>query len=275
MNMTAIQGKWQTLLKAEQDKAYMRQLNRFLHEQHKQGKVIYPKQDDVFAAFNESAFDAIKVVILGQDPYHGPEQAHGLCFSVQPQVKIPPSLLNIYKELHTDLDLEIPFHGNLLPWAQQGVFLLNATLTVEAGQAGSHQGQGWEIFTDKAIQLLNDQRQNLVFMLWGSHAQKKGAFIDETKHLVLKAPHPSPLSAYRGFFGCQHFSKANKYLIEHNIAPIDWQLYWENGITPKKLKQTFESAILNKCCLCISHNIPEKYLSTIYKGELWTWCRVF
>ena len=225
MSNTNLQGKWQELLKPELEKDYMHHLSSFLEQQCQQGKTVYPAHEDIYAAFQQSPFDDVKVVILGQDPYHGPQQAHGLCFSVQPHVKIPPSLLNIYKELHTDLGLEIPFHGNLLPWAQQGVFLLNATLTVEAGQAGSHQGQGWETFTDKAIQLLNDQRQNLVFMLWGSHAQKKGELIDKAKHLVLKAPHPSPLSAYRGFFGCQHFSKANKYLIEHNIAPIDWQAY--------------------------------------------------
>lgn len=222
--MNEIQGAWRDLLQSEQGKAYMQQLNRFLHEKRQQGKVIYPPESDIFAAFKESPFEKVKVVILGQDPYHGPGQAHGLCFSVQPLVKTPPSLINIYKELHTDLGLEIPFHGNLLSWAQQGVFLLNATLSVESGKAGSHQGQGWEQLTDRAIQQLNEQREKLVFMLWGSHAQKKGALIDETKHLVLKAPHPSPLSAYRGFFGSCHFSKANKYLIEHNIAPIDWQI---------------------------------------------------
>ena len=224
MSMTDLQGKWQELLEPELEKDYMQQLSRFLQQQRQQGKVIYPSEKNTYAAFMQSPFEKIKVVILGQDPYHGAEQAHGLCFSVQPHVKVPPSLLNIYKELHTDLDLEIPFHGNLLPWAQQGVFLLNATLSVEKGKAGAHQGQGWEQFTDCAIQQLNEQRENLVFMLWGSHAQKKGAFIDDSKHLVLKAPHPSPLSSYRGFFGCQHFSKANKYLIEHNIAPIDWDL---------------------------------------------------
>ena len=222
--MPPLHGQWQELLQPELDKDYMQQLSSFLDQQRQQGKLIYPREEDTFAAFTHSPFATIKVIILGQDPYHGPEQAHGLCFSVQPHVKIPPSLLNIYKELHSDLDLEIPFHGNLLPWAQQGVFLLNASLSVEAGKAGSHQGLGWESFTDSAIERLNDQRQNLVFMLWGSHAQKKAAFVDETKHLVLTAPHPSPLSAYRGFFGCQHFSKANEYLIKHNIAPIDWQI---------------------------------------------------
>lgn len=224
MSMIDLQGKWQELLEPELEKDYMQQLSRFLQQQRQQGKVIYPTEENTYAAFMQSPFEKIKVVILGQDPYHGAEQAHGLCFSVQPHVKVPPSLLNIYKELHSDLDLEIPFHGNLLPWAQQGVFLLNATLSVEAGKAGSHQGQGWEQFTDCAIQQLNQNGKNIVFLLWGSHAQKKGAFIDESKHLALKAPHPSPLSSYRGFFGCQHFSKANKYLIEHNIAPIDWDL---------------------------------------------------
>lgn len=224
MSGEKIQDKWLELLQPELAKDYMQQLASFLQQQRQHGKTVYPAENDTYAAFTQSPFEEIKVVILGQDPYHGPDQAHGLCFSVQPHVKIPPSLLNIYKELHTDLGLEIPFHGNLLPWAQQGVFLLNATLSVEEGKAGSHQGQGWEQFTDHAIQQLNEQRENLVFMLWGSHAQKKGAFIDEGRHLVLKAPHPSPLSSYRGFFGCRHFSKANKYLIEHNIAPIDWEL---------------------------------------------------
>lgn len=219
-----LQGKWRELLQPELDKGYMLQLSSFLEQQYQQGKTIYPAKEDTYTAFQQSPFENVKVVILGQDPYHGPGQAHGLCFSVQPHVKIPPSLLNIYKELHTDLGQEIPFHGDLLPWAQQGVFLLNATLSVEAGQAGSHQGQGWEQFTDCAIQQLNEHRENIVFMLWGSYAQKKGAFIDESRHLVLKAPHPSPLSSYRGFFGCQHFSKANKYLIGHNIAPIDWKI---------------------------------------------------
>ena len=191
-------------------------------------KIIYPHSDNTFAAFNETAFENVKVVILGQDPYHGPGQAHGLCFSVQPGVKTPPSLVNIYKELHSDLGINIPQTGYLLPWAQQGVFLLNATLSVENGKAGSHQGKGWEEFTDRAIHLLNEQKEHIVFMLWGSYAQKKGAFIDQSKHLVLKAPHPSPLSAHRGFLGCQHFSQANNYLIEHNIAPIDWQLTGSN-----------------------------------------------
>ena len=165
-----------------------------------------------------------KVVILGQDPYHGPGQAHGLCFSVQPGVKFPPSLLNIFKELEEDLGMPRPEQGCLQSWADQGVLLLNATLTVEQAQAGSHQGKGWEAFTDKAIQHLNEQREGLVFMLWGSYAQKKGQFIDTQKHLVLKAPHPSPLSAHRGFFGCGHFSQANQYLQGRGETPIDWQL---------------------------------------------------
>lgn len=224
MSNSNLRGQWQALLQPELEMEYMHKLSRFLQQQRQQGRAIYPPEEDTYSAFQHSPFEKIKVVILGQDPYHGPEQAHGLCFSVQAHVKIPPSLLNIYKELHTDLGLDIPFHGNLLAWAQQGVFLLNATLSVEAGKAGSHQGQGWESFTDRAIQLLNEQRENLVFMLWGSHAQKKGALIDADKHLVLSAPHPSPLSAYRGFFGCQHFSKANAYLAEHDITPIEWDL---------------------------------------------------
>ena len=222
--MSNIQGQWLTLLQQELDKKYMKQLLYFLQQQRQTGKTIYPTEKNIYTAFNQSPFEKIKVVILGQDPYHKPEQAHGLAFSVPHHVKIPPSLLNIYRELHTDLGLGVPSHGNLLPWAQQGVFLLNTTLSVEKGKAGSHQNQGWQQFTDYTIQKLNEQRKNLVFMLWGHHAQKKGNFINEKKHLILKTSHPSPLSSYRGFLGCQHFSKSNKYLIEHHITPINWDL---------------------------------------------------
>jgi len=172
----------------------------------------------------------VRVVILGQDPYHGPGQAHGLCFSVLPGIKVPPSLANIYKELQADLDLVPPGHGCLTSWAEQGVLLLNATLTVEQADAGAHQGKGWEQFTDRAIRALNDQREGIVFLLWGSYAQKKGAFIDQSRHLVLKSVHPSPLSAYRGFLGCKHFSKTNKFLQQQGGAPIDWQLPAEQDI---------------------------------------------
>ncbi len=202
----------------------MQQLKLFLLEQKQARKVIYPESNNIFNAFNSTPLDQVKVVILGQDPYHGPNQAHGLCFSVQPGVQTPPSLQNMYKEIHRDLDLPIPGHGFLQSWANQGVFLLNATLTVEQAKAGAHQGQGWEQFTDRAIQIVNEQREGVVFLLWGSYAQKKGQLIDGRKHLILRAPHPSPLSAYRGFMGCGHFSKVNEYLEAKGQAPIDWRL---------------------------------------------------
>ncbi|TNE83292.1 MAG: uracil-DNA glycosylase, partial [Gammaproteobacteria bacterium] len=215
---------WLSVLGEEFEKPYMHTLKAFLAEQKKQGKVIFPVGSNWFAAFDHTPFDEVKVVILGQDPYHGPQQAHGLCFSVLPGVAIPPSLRNMYQELHSDLGIPPADHGCLTHWADQGVLLLNATLTVEQGNAGAHQGKGWEEFTDAAIRALNTQREGLVFMLWGSYAQKKGAFIDTRRHLVLKAPHPSPLSAHRGFFGCRHFSKANAYLEQRGVEPIDWQL---------------------------------------------------
>ena len=186
--------------------------------------MIYPAASNWFAAFDQTPFDRVKVVILGQDPYHGPGQAHGLCFSVLAGVTVPPSLRNMYQELQSDTGFIPPGHGCLSHWAEQGVLLLNATLTVEQANAGAHQGKGWEQFTDRAIQALNSKRERLVFLLWGSYAQKKGAFIDVDRHLVLKAPHPSPLSAHRGFLGCKHFSKANRYLQETGQVPIDWQL---------------------------------------------------
>ena len=215
---------WLKVLEAEFSQAYMQQLKAFLLEEKKRGKMIYPPGKEIFNAFNHTPFEQVKVVIIGQDPYHGPGQAHGLCFSVQPGIAVPPSLLNIYKELNSDLGLPVPATGDLRPWAAQGVLLLNATLTVEHGKAGSHQGKGWEAFTDAAIDALNRQRDGLVFLLWGSYAQKKGQVIDGSRHLVLRAPHPSPLSAHRGFLGCGHFSKANQYLEKQGKTPIDWSI---------------------------------------------------
>ncbi|PHS76334.1 uracil-DNA glycosylase [Porticoccus sp.] len=216
---------WLAKLEDQFQLPYMVKLKQFLQAQKKAGKTIYPSGSNWFAAFDSTPFDKVKVVIIGQDPYHGDNQAHGLCFSVLPGVDIPPSLRNIFRELQQDCGVQLPRHGCLRDWAAQGVFLLNATLTVERGLAGSHQGQGWEQFTDRVIQLLNDQRRGLVFMLWGSYAQKKGAIIDPDKHLVLKAPHPSPLSAHRGFLGCGHFSKANQYLKQQGLEPVDWQVH--------------------------------------------------
>lgn len=217
-----IDSSWLSRLSDEFSQPYMASLKDFLAAEKSQGKSIYPPGGLWFNAFNRTAFDHVKVVILGQDPYHGPNQAHGLCFSVLPGVRLPPSLLNIYKELKSDLAIEKPDSGDLSAWADQGVLLLNATLTVEAHRAGSHQKKGWEQFTDATISALNKETEGLVFMLWGSYAQKKGAHIDQQKHLVLKAPHPSPLSAHRGFLGCQHFSKANQYLQSKGKAAIDW-----------------------------------------------------
>lgn len=215
---------WLAHLAPEFELPYMKHLKQFLLEQKKAGKVIYPESKNIFNAFNSTPLDHVKVVIIGQDPYHGPHQAHGLCFSVQPGIPTPPSLQNIYKEIHRDLQFPIPKHGYLQSWANQGVFLLNATLTVEQARAGAHQGQGWEQFTDRAIQIVSDVCDGVVFLLWGSYAQKKSQLIDAHKHLILRAPHPSPLSAHRGFIGCGHFSAANEYLIKKGQAPIDWRL---------------------------------------------------
>ena len=219
-----LEDSWKRVLIDEFEQDYMRQLRQFLVAEKAAGKKIYPPGNEIFNALNSTPFDQVKVVILGQDPYHGPGQAHGLCFSVQPGVAVPPSLKNIYKELKADLGIEQPQLGYLMPWAQQGVLLLNSVLTVQATHAASHQGKGWERFTDRVIGQLNKGRTGVVFLLWGSYAQKKGASIDRNKHLVLQSPHPSPLSASRGFFGNHHFSQTNRYLEQQSITPIDWQL---------------------------------------------------
>jgi uracil-DNA glycosylase len=215
---------WLVHLAAEFEQPYMQRLKTFLQTERQHNKIIYPASDDIFNAFNSTPLEQVKVVILGQDPYHGPGQAHGLCFSVQQGVKPPPSLQNIFKELQRDQGIELPTHGCLQSWAGQGVLLLNATLTVDQGGAGSQQGQGWESFTDKAIQLVSDQCNDVVFLLWGSYSQKKAAVINTHNHLVLKAPHPSPLSAYRGFIGCNHFSTTNNYLQNCGKKIIDWRI---------------------------------------------------
>ena len=217
-------ASWLVHLQKEFEAPYMQQLRAFLLQQKRQGKQIYPPTDRIFAAFSNASPEQVKLVILGQDPYHGPGQAHGLCFSVPTGIKTPPSLLNIYKELNSDLAIAIPEHGCLESWAKQGVLLLNSVLTVEQGRAASHQGKGWEQFTDRVVELLDREREHLVFMLWGAYAQRKGAMIDRQRHCVLEAPHPSPLSAHRGFLGCRHFSQANRYLQKHGIEPIDWSL---------------------------------------------------
>ena len=213
---------WKNRLESEFSQPYMISLRQFLLERKGGGAVIYPPGDLIFNAMNSTPFEAVNVVILGQDPYHGPGQAHGLCFSVLDGVAIPPSLINIYKELEADLGSARPLNGNLQNWAGQGVLLLNAVLTVEQGRAGAHQGKGWEEFTDRIVSELNESRDGLVFMLWGSYAMKKGAMIDRSRHLVLTAPHPSPLSAHRGFLGCRHFSKANEWLVQHGQSPVEW-----------------------------------------------------
>lgn len=218
-----IESGWKQALASEFASDYMTALRAFLLAEKQQGAVIYPPGPLIFNAFNHTPFDKVKVVILGQDPYHGPGQAHGLCFSVPDGVPPPPSLINIFKEIQRDLGLPMGRSGNLEHWADQGVLLLNATLTVRQGQAGSHQGRGWERFTDAAIDRLNRERDGLVFLLWGSYAQKKGALIDRQRHLVLTAPHPSPLSAHRGFLGCGHFSQANEWLQARGQTPIDWR----------------------------------------------------
>ena len=215
---------WLAVIGDELEKPYMQALRDFLKQEKAAGKIIYPSSPLIFNAFNHTPFDKVRVVIIGQDPYHGDEQAHGLSFSVPKGITPPPSLVNIFKEIEFDLNIKMTKNGDLTPWADQGVLLLNATLTVEQSKAGAHQGKGWEAFTDAAIAALNMHREGLVFVLWGSYAQKKGAFIDESKHLVLKSVHPSPLSAHRGFFGNHQFSTINQYLTKQGQTPIDWQL---------------------------------------------------
>ena len=219
-----LEASWRKRLQVDFDAEYMLELRDFLREQKLLGKTVYPSKDEIFAALNATPFDAVKIVILGQDPYHGPGQAHGLCFSVRQNVPVPPSLRNIYKELAADIKFLPPKHGCLNEWAQQGVLLLNSVLTVEGNLAGSHKNKGWEKFTDSIVSHLNDKAENIVFILWGNYAQKKGAMIDRARHLVLESPHPSPLSASRGFYGNHHFSKSNEYLRAHDVAAIDWQL---------------------------------------------------
>lgn len=219
-----LEDSWKAVLGDEFAQPYMRNLKDFLQAEKAAGKQIFPKGAEYFRALDLTPLDEVRVVILGQDPYHGAGQAHGLCFSVRPGVRIPPSLVNIYKELQSDLGIAPARHGFLEHWAQQGVLLLNSVLTVEEARAASHQGQGWERFTDAVIRAVNEDCEHVVFMLWGSYAQKKAAFVDGSRHLVLKAPHPSPLSAYNGFFGCRHFSQANEYLLSRGRNAIDWQL---------------------------------------------------
>lgn len=215
---------WHEVIGSEKQQPYFRHILESVR-QERERYTVYPLPQDVFNAFRFTEFDAVRVVILGQDPYHGPGQAHGLSFSVSKGIPIPPSLQNIYKELSNDIpNFQIPSHGYLKSWADQGVLLLNTVLTVRAGQANSHANLGWEIFTERVLEALNQQRANIVFMLWGSHAQRKGSLLNRQHHLVLSAPHPSPLSAYRGFFGCKHFSLANAYLTQHGYAPITWQI---------------------------------------------------
>lgn len=221
--MSAI-STWQDAIGSEKKQAYFLETLAFIQQERERGKIIYPATKDVFNAFRCTQFNAVKVVILGQDPYHGPNQAHGLSFSVAPDVRIPPSLINIYKELENSIEgFKAPNHGYLESWAKQGVLLLNTVLTVQAGQAHSHASLGWEKFTDKVIAVINENCRGIVFLLWGAHAQKKGSMIDGQRHHILTSVHPSPLSAHRGFFGCGHFSKTNELLQQQGLAPIDWQ----------------------------------------------------
>ena len=219
-----IEPSWKQILKDEFNKPYFQQIALHIKTEKAQGKIIYPPGSLIFNAFNTTPFTKLKVVILGQDPYHGPGQAHGLCFSVQYGVAPPPSLVNIFKELHDDLGIAIPAHGNLTHWAEQGVFLLNASLTVRAGEPMSHARIGWATFTDSVIKKISDNKSNVVFLLWGKFAQEKRTLIDESRHCILRSVHPSPLSAHAGFFGCKHFSKTNEYLMSKGIDPVDWGL---------------------------------------------------
>lgn len=219
-----LEASWKARLGEYFQRPDMRVLGDFLRAEKRAGKAVFPPGREIFAAFEYTPFDAVKVVILGQDPYHGPGQAHGLCFSVRPGVRVPPSLANIFREIERDLGIAPPDHGCLTSWARRGVLLLNSVLTVERGRAGAHRGRGWEAFTDAVIGELNRGRDDLVFLLWGSYAQAKGRLIDGHRHHVLRAPHPSPLSAHRGFLGCGHFSAANRFLEEHGREPVDWSL---------------------------------------------------
>lgn len=219
-----IEESWEKLLHDEFEKSYFKELKQFLVDEKNKGAKIFPPGSQIFAAFNHTPFENVKIVLLGQDPYHSAGQAHGLCFSVNDGVKFPPSLQNIFKELKDDCGCEIPKSGNLIKWADQGVLLLNATLTVRENEAGSHQNKGWEIFTDTIIKTISDKKENVVFILWGRFAQSKENLIDSSKHLILKAAHPSPFSAYNGFFGCKHFLKTNNYLKEKKLPEINWQL---------------------------------------------------
>lgn len=221
---TIISPSWDPILASEFDAPYMKELRAFLKQEKAARKTLYPPSSLVFQALRLTGFDEARVVILGQDPYHGPGQAHGLSFSVPAGVPVPPSLKNIFQEIHDDLGIPEPSHGNLVHWAEQGVLLLNAVLTVERGKAGAHQGKGWETFTDAVVSRLDQSRSGLVFLLWGSYAQKKGQLINRDRHLVLESTHPSPLSAHRGFLGCRHFSRANDYLASQSRPPIDWSL---------------------------------------------------
>ena len=221
--MGAIQNDWLTPLTPEFKKPYYAELYKKIREEYST-RQIFPPSDEIFTAFELTPLSEVKVVIIGQDPYHGDGQAHGLCFSVKPDIETPPSLVNIYKELNTDLGCYIPNNGYLTKWAKQGVLMLNTVLTVRAHQANSHRGIGWEEFTDAAIRILNEQDRPIVYLLWGKPAQMKKSMLNNPRHLILEAPHPSPLSAYRGFFGCQHFSKTNTFLKENGLAPIDWQI---------------------------------------------------
>lgn len=229
LGAAGLEESWAQALSSESDLSYMHSLSAFLREETQAGKQIFPAANEIFSAFSHTPLDSVKVVILGQDPYHGPEQAHGLCFSVKRGIPIPPSLKNVYRELQDELGLPVPTEGDLTAWADEGVLLLNSVLTVESGSAASHQGKGWETFTDQVIQLINRRCEGVVFMLWGSYAQRKGSIIDTSRHCVLKAPHPSPLSAYRGFFGCGHFLQANDYLESQGREPVDWSLPAKSG----------------------------------------------
>lgn len=221
--MVHIGNSWDEILQEEWSKAYYLELREFLKQEYAH-YVVYPAMNDIFNAFRYTAYEDVKAVILGQDPYHNPHQAHGLAFSVQKGVEIPPSLVNIYKEINAELGLAIPDNGYLVPWTKQGVFLLNTALTVRAGAANSHRGKGWEILTDTVIRHLSDRKEPIVFMLWGANARSKAPLIDQSRHLVLQCPHPSPLSAYNGFFGCNHFAKCNAFLAQHGTTPIDWSI---------------------------------------------------